>query len=205
MPIAFLLAAAGAGLMLAVTPAAADPIESKREQARAIMAETQQLDAEVERAAEAWNYANIQLGKIDADLASNAKHLSAAKKSLVVAQDRIAERLRDLYVNGQGDSTLEVILGAKSLDDIISRLDAIERVRGESAESARDLEPALARLNLTEKERVVARHLLEGRSSTEIAEIERNSPKTIRQHVSQIYAKCGVGSRSEFFRLMYAR
>jgi len=84
-------------------------------------------------------------------------------------------------------------------------LAAIERVRGENAEGAPDLEPALARLNLTEKELVVARHLLEGRSSTEIAEIERNSPKTIRQHVSQIYAKCGVGSRSEFFRMMYAR
>ena len=33
----------------------------------------------------------------------------AARKSLGVAQKRIAERLRDLYVNGEGDSTLEVI------------------------------------------------------------------------------------------------
>jgi DNA-binding CsgD family transcriptional regulator len=39
----------------------------------------------------------------------------------------------------------------------------------------------------------------------EIAEIESNSASTIRQHVSAIYAKCGVGSRAEFFRLVYAR
>ena len=97
------------------------------------MAQVDSMNAELEQTVEAWNYANIQLGKIDADLASNAKHLSAAKKSLVVAQDRIAERLRDLYINGQGDSTLEVILGAKSLDDIISRLDAIERVSSQDA------------------------------------------------------------------------
>ncbi len=77
---------------------------------------------------ESWNYANIELDKIDADLESNARHLVAAKKSLVVAQARIEERLRDLYVKGSGDSTLEVLLGARSLDDIIARLDAIERV-----------------------------------------------------------------------------
>ena len=97
------------------------------------MAQVDSMNAELEQTVEAWNYANIQLGKIDTDLASNAKHLSAAKKSLVVAQDRIAERLRDLYINGQGDSTLEVILGAQSLDDIISRLDAIERVSSQDA------------------------------------------------------------------------
>ena len=58
---------------------------------------------------------------------------------------------------------------------------------------------------VTAKERTVALLLLDGLSSGEIAERETNSPKTIRQHVSQIYAKCGVGSRAEFFRLAYAR
>ena len=72
---------------------------------------------------EAWNYANIELDSIDSDLEKNARHLVAAKKSLVVAQSRIATRLRDLYVNGSGDSTLEVLLGASSLDDIVSRLE----------------------------------------------------------------------------------
>jgi DNA-binding NarL/FixJ family response regulator len=67
------------------------------------------------------------------------------------------------------------------------------------------VEQVLSRARLTAKERTVALHLLEGLSSSEIAEIERNSPKTIRQHVSQIYAKCGVSSRAEFFRLVYER
>ena len=95
------------------------------------------MNADLEQASEAWNYANIQLGEIDDSLASNAKHLVAAKKSLVVSQRRIATRLRDLYINGQGDSTLEVILGSSSLDDIIARLDAIERVSSQDAQILR--------------------------------------------------------------------
>ena len=121
-----------AGLLLAVGSASADPsIQSKREQAQAIMAELQQLDASLGQTIESYNYANIELDRIDADLRSNARHLEAARKSLGVAQSRIAERLRDLYVNGEGDSTLEVILGSSSLDDIINRLDAIQRVSSE--------------------------------------------------------------------------
>lgn len=30
-----------------------------------------------------------------------------------------------------------------------------------------------------------------------------NSPKTIRQHVTQIYCKCEVANRIEFLRLVY--
>jgi DNA-binding CsgD family transcriptional regulator len=65
------------------------------------------------------------------------------------------------------------------------------------------LEPVFERTGLTVKERAVARYLLEGKSSPEIAELEKNSPKTIRQHISSIYGKCAVNSRAEFFRMMY--
>jgi cell wall-associated NlpC family hydrolase len=132
-PIVLLAAACAAGLLLAVGPASGQTITSKRQQAEAIMAQVDSMQGDLEQTIESWNYANVQLQKIDADLASNTKHLAAARKSLVVAQARIAERLRDLYVNGQGDSTLEVILGSRSLDDIITRLDAIERVSSQDA------------------------------------------------------------------------
>jgi cell wall-associated NlpC family hydrolase len=128
------LVALAAALLLAVGPASGQSIQSKREQAQAIMAEMEQLDLEVAEMAEAWNYAKIELDRIDGELVLNAKHLAAARKSLNVAQRRIAQRARDLYVNGEGDSTLEVILGASSLDDIITRLDAINRVSRQDAQ-----------------------------------------------------------------------
>lgn len=83
-------------------------------------------------------------------------------------------------------------------------LAVIERVRGQGAQPAQGAEAVLSRARLTAKERTVALYLLDGLSSGEIAQIEVNSPKTIRQHVSQIYAKCGVSSRADFFRLVYA-
>jgi cell wall-associated NlpC family hydrolase len=136
-PIAVLVAASAAGLLLAVTPASGQTITSKRAQAEAIMAQVEGLNGNLEQTIEAYNYANIQLAEIDTDLASNAKHLVAAKRSLGVAQTRIQERLRDLYVNGEGDSTLEVLLGSSSLDDIIARLDAIERVSSQDTQILR--------------------------------------------------------------------
>lgn len=80
---------------------------------------------------------------------------------------------------------------------------AIERVlTQEPGTAAEDL---FERAHLTDKERRVARHLLAGFSSNEIAAHEKNSPKTIRQHITQIYLKCDVANRAEFFRLMYRR
>jgi DNA-binding NtrC family response regulator len=83
-------------------------------------------------------------------------------------------------------------------------LAVIERVCGQGALPAHAAGEVLSRARLTAKERTVALHLLDGLTSGEIAHIETNSPKTIRQHVSQIYAKCGVSSRADFFRLVYA-
>ena len=82
-------------------------------------------------------------------------------------------------------------------------IDALQRVA--SQDTGAPIEAVLESAHLTAKERTVARHLLAGLSSGEIAAIEKNSPKTIRQHVSQIYAKCGVSSRAEFFRRVFVR
>jgi DNA-binding NarL/FixJ family response regulator len=84
-------------------------------------------------------------------------------------------------------------------------LEVIERVLKNAVPFAHAVEEMLSRAQLTDKELVVARLLLEGLSSSEIAARENNSPKTIRQHVTQIYAKCGVASRAQFFRLAYLR
>jgi DNA-binding NarL/FixJ family response regulator len=84
-------------------------------------------------------------------------------------------------------------------------LDAIARVHAQGGDVRHAVEQVLTRASLTGKERTVALHLLDGLTAGEIAALEKNSAKTIRQHVSQIYAKCGVGSRAEFFRLVYPR
>jgi len=134
-PIVVAIVAATAALLLASGSATADStVASKRAQAEAIMGQVQQLQSGLEQASNAYAAANVQLGKIDTDLATNKRNLVVARKSLRVAQNAIAQRLRDLYVNGNGDSTLEVLLGSASLDDIITRLDAVNRVSHQDAQ-----------------------------------------------------------------------
>ena len=82
---------------------------------------------------------------------------------------------------------------------------AVARVCQQGGGGTHAVEEVLMHARLTEKERAVAVRLLEGLTSGEIAALEKNSEKTIRQHVSQIYAKCGVSSRAELFRKVYVR
>lgn len=77
------------------------------------------------------------------------------------------------------------------------------RVLSERASVAHLVDRALATASLTEKEAVIARLLLKGLPTAEIARLEGNSDKTIRQHVSRIYAKCGVTSRAELFNHVF--
>jgi DNA-binding NarL/FixJ family response regulator len=81
---------------------------------------------------------------------------------------------------------------------------AIERACEPRGSAARAVDEFLSRARLTEKEHAVATRVLQGLSSGEIAALENNSEKTIRQHLTQIYAKCGVRTRAELFRKVHA-
>jgi cell wall-associated NlpC family hydrolase len=162
------------------------------------MAEVEGLNGNLEQSIEAYNYANIELDRIEADLASNAKHLAAAKKSLVVAQGRIAQRLRDLYINGKSDSTLEVILGSSSLDEIIARLDAIERVSSQDARILKTVkqyrrEVETRRANLedahADQERIVAERAAQKQSiESQIAE-QNSLLASVKDEIAQMRAE----------------
>ena len=126
-------------LLTSVSAATANPIQSKRAQAQAVLAQIHESDIQLEKAIESYNYANVQLGQIDADLNSNAHHLVVAQKSLNTAQAHIAERLRALYVNGDQGGAVEILLGAENLDDLLGRLDMVQRVGDQDAKVLGDV------------------------------------------------------------------
>ncbi len=127
-------------VLTVVSSSTADPsIKSKRAQAQAVLAQIEAAQPQLEQAVESYNYANVQLKQIDADLGSNARHLLVAKQSLGVAQVHIADRLRALYVNGDGGGAVEVLLGAESLDDLLGRLDMVQRVGNQDAKVLNDV------------------------------------------------------------------
>jgi len=129
-----------AGVGGSVKSASADPsITAKRAEAQDVLEQIHAIDGQLGHAAEAYNLATIRLDGIEAELKTNARHLVIARSSLAGAQRHLSERLVALYVNGRESSAVEVLLGAESLDDLLSRLDAVERVSEQDARVLREV------------------------------------------------------------------
>jgi cell wall-associated NlpC family hydrolase len=126
--------------LASVRPAAADPnVDAKRAEAQSVLAQIQEIDGQLAHAIEAYNLANVKLDRLDAELKTNARHLTIARKSLKHAQAHLSQRLVSLYTSGGEGTGLEVILGAESLDDLLSRIDAVERVSAQDTRVLREV------------------------------------------------------------------
>ena len=140
MILTFLTAIALAVALASVNTAAADPsVDAKQAQAQDVLGQIQEIDSQLSHAIESYNLANVKLDAINADLKANARHLTIAKSSLRNAQRHLSARLVSLYVNGSGGNALEVLLGAESLDDLLNRMDAVERVSDQDARVLREV------------------------------------------------------------------
>ncbi len=115
--------------------ATADPtIASKQAQAQAVLAQIQTIQGKVDRASNALYSATTQLHAIEGDLQLNTNRLAVARQGLSVAQARVESRLRALYMHGAGGGTVEILLGAQNLDDLLNRIDAAKRVSRQDTE-----------------------------------------------------------------------
>jgi peptidoglycan DL-endopeptidase CwlO len=103
-----------------------------------VLAEIQAMDAEMEKAVEAFNAANVRLDQIKHDLAVNQSRLVVAKKNLAKARAQVSARLVALYTSDEPD-TLSVIFGASSLGDLIERIDSANRIADEDARIAAEV------------------------------------------------------------------
>ena len=126
--------------LASVHTASADPsIAEKQAQAQSVLDQIRGIDSQLAHAIEDYNLANVRLAKIEDDLTANARYLRLAKSSLKGAQRHLSERLVSLYVHGDDASAMEVLLGAESLDDLLSRLDAVERVSAQDSRVLREV------------------------------------------------------------------
>jgi cell wall-associated NlpC family hydrolase len=127
------------GLSTAVVlagPAAGEPpqIAAKRAEAQRVLDEIQSLDSQLEQAVEAYNGATEQLTRIEAERALNTRHLSIAKHNLVVAQRRLGDRLRAMYTQPHDDSTLAILLGARSLGEFLDNVETASSVASQDTQ-----------------------------------------------------------------------
>ena len=120
-------------VVLALTAAAsatAEPasVASKQAQAQSVMAQIQSLDGSLEHAIEAYNLANDRLNEIRGDLRENRVDLSIAQKNLKRAQRSLAARVVAIYTSDESDSTLEILVGSHSLEELVDGLEAVSTV-----------------------------------------------------------------------------
>ena len=123
-----------AALVGATAPGAhADQIGAKRAQARGVLVQLQRLDAAAQRANSRYEVASRRLQHVEHELGINRQALGVARGNLARAQRSLAKRLVAIYTSQEQQSSLAVILGARSLDDLISRIETVNSISKQDA------------------------------------------------------------------------
>jgi cell wall-associated NlpC family hydrolase len=104
-----------------------------------VLAQINQIDHALSQKIEAYNGARYRLGQIEHDQQVNRHDLGVARGNLKHAQKALAARLVSLYTADRQNTTLDVLLGAKSLDDLLSSLDTVNRVSDQDATVLREV------------------------------------------------------------------
>ncbi len=120
-------------------------IQQKRAQVEAIQAELAAIDAELERAAEAYNGARYELGLVRERIAQNKRQIRGTVQDLKESERVLAERLRDIYATP--DPTLaEILINSGSISAAADQLELLDQVGQQDASVVKTLEDTKARL-----------------------------------------------------------
>jgi cell wall-associated NlpC family hydrolase len=131
---ALLSAIAVAGLFAASAVATAGPsIRDKRNEAQRVEAQLQQLDAAAQRAQSQYQSATHRLAQLQRALRLNRQAMGVAHVNLRKAQRTLERRLFAIYTSREDQASLAVILGAHSLDDLISRIETVNSVSSQDS------------------------------------------------------------------------
>jgi cell wall-associated NlpC family hydrolase len=125
----------------AAATASADPgaISGKEAEAQNVLAQIQQIDQSLGTAVEQYNLANVRLQRIEDDLRENRKQLQLARTNLRIAQKALGARLVTAYTSNQDNSTLAVLLGSESFEDLLNRVETINSTSQQDARIVRQV------------------------------------------------------------------
>ena len=138
-------------VLIAPSVGGADPSQSTtslRAQDAAIVAKSRaavlslySLDQQQSAAQSQLASLRVQAQSLRLQRSSLRHQLAVAKRSTRISQERLAERLRVLYEQGNVEP-LEIVLGSRSLDDALTNLDNLNRVAGQGEDVLRQLTSA---------------------------------------------------------------
>jgi cell wall-associated NlpC family hydrolase len=120
--------------------AAGDPsIDSKKAQAQNVLTQINSIEAKLERARTRLVASTARLHQIDHELAINKVGLRAARANLKQSQKSLMQRLVVIYQTRDDQSTLGVMLGAKSISDLVTRIEAVHNVSNQDVTVLHDV------------------------------------------------------------------
>jgi peptidoglycan DL-endopeptidase CwlO len=130
--LAFLI---GIAVLCAAASANATPgsVAAKQAQAQQVLAQIQQIDQSMGAAVEQYNLANVRLQKIESDQQENRRQLTLTRANLKIAQASLAARLVSTYTSSTDNSTLSLLLGSTSFEDLLNRIEAVNSTSQQDA------------------------------------------------------------------------
>jgi peptidoglycan DL-endopeptidase CwlO len=146
------------------------PVASKEAEANSIISQINTIETQLSTAVERWNLANVKLARIGHDLQRSRFELGIARVNFKRSQLALARQAAEVYTSSDSNSTLEVLLGASSLDDLINRIETVNRVSDQRTSVAGDVkvfrnnvarEEAKLHRSQSEQKQVVSQRLVE--------------------------------------------
>ena len=130
---ALLCAVATAFGVASAATAEPGPVASKQAEAQSIISQISSIETELSTAVERWNLANVKLGRIGDNLKRSRFELGVARVNLKQAQVALARQALSVYTSSDSNGTIEVLLGSSSLDDLLNRIDTVNRVNDQQS------------------------------------------------------------------------
>jgi len=159
------------------------PVASKRAEAQSIISQISSIEVELSSAVERWNLANVKLANIGHDLNRSRWELGVARVNLKRAQKALARQALSVYTSSDSNGTIEVLLGSSSLDDLLTRIDSVNRVNDQRSSVVGDVtvfrthvarETARLHRDQSKQKQIVAQRLTEKHSiQSKLAERNR--------------------------------
>ena len=133
-------------LILALRPSAGQPVASAepaaitkaKSEAAALQARIDELADQLDAAVEEYNYAKAKLSETKAAAEDNQAKLAMAEADLEVLQGRLAERVVEIYKQGNL-GTIATLAESASFSDLVNRLDLIERLSEQDSQILADV------------------------------------------------------------------
>jgi murein DD-endopeptidase MepM/ murein hydrolase activator NlpD len=137
-------------LTLAVGVPYAAPVPAEAANLATLKAQLAELRKEVQGAADTWDAAQTKLENTQALIKKTDKRIKSASARLLKTQRTLEERANAMYRSGD-DGMLEFMLGARTWDDFITRMDYVTIIASSDAALAKDIKATRAQLEIDKK------------------------------------------------------